>query len=119
MLSDNGGIHRHRSWPAASFMRHQMVIIAQPWAHALPRNNKLGMALKPTFKIVFGSASFEPAVRPYVEPLMSYLRCRRISVGKTLPMTTKRTCHAGRLSARQAVHQTAEHCCMMWPQCNL
>lgn len=33
-----------------------------------------------------------PAVRPWVEPLRSYLRCRSRSVRNTLFITTKRTC---------------------------
>ena len=43
--------------------------------------------------MVSGSVNFRtPAVRPCSDPLRSYLRCRRTSVGNTLPMTTKRTC---------------------------
>ena len=62
-------------------LRHEAVIV------------QLGSSWRRTLRMVSGSVNFRtPAVRPCSDPLRSYLRCRRTSVGKTLPMTTKRTC---------------------------
>ncbi len=45
-----------------------------------------------TLSTVLGSPAFLADVLPRVEPFRSYRRCRRTSVGKTLPITTNLAC---------------------------
>ena len=45
-----------------------------------------------TLSTVLGSLAFLADVLPRVEPFRSYRRCRRTSVGKTLPITTNLAC---------------------------
>ena len=63
-----------------------------------------------TLRMVSGSVNFRvPAVRPCSDPFRSYLRCRRTSVGNTLPMTTKRTCMQPTASVCRLTRKATHH----------